>query len=98
MIRKFVDRRCLAAALIASATAPSPVQAGQTVYEYDLRGRLVRVNQTAGSNNYDARYTYDKADNRLSYAVTLTSGTITNPAGGFVVVPLNGFKVIPLGQ
>ena len=92
------DRLAVVLALLAIA---SPAYAGQTSYEYDARGRLVRVNK-AGTPGYGATYSYDRADNRLSYAVTATgSGGGTPPPAstrGFAVVPLNGFKVIPLGQ
>lgn len=98
-------RIVLALALAAGSAASAPAAAGQTAYQYDARGRLVGVNRT-GTGGYGAAYSYDRADNRLSYAVTAAgSGGGTPPpppppvaTRGFAVVPLNGFRVIPLGQ
>ncbi len=83
-----------AIALLAAAAGAAPAEAGQVSYEYDPLGRLVRANRTGG---YEARYAYDKADNRLSYSVTGASAPAPRGAA-VVVVPLNGFKVVPLGQ
>lgn len=93
-------RHLAASALVAAAAAAAPADAGQTAYQYDMRGRLVGVSRTV-TGAYEATYSYDRADNRLSYAVTGSAGGGTPPpaaARGFAIVPLNGFKVIPLGQ
>lgn len=52
----------IAAAAIASETI---------TYTYDARGRLVKVERTGSVNtNVQARYKYDKADNRTNVNVT----------------------------
>lgn len=86
------SRRKIAAAAIALAAAfqAAPAAAGETLYEYDARGRLVRVSQSGGNADYDARYSYDKADNRLSY-------TVSDASIAVVIVPMpGGYRVIPI--
>jgi YD repeat-containing protein len=88
-------RKPIAAAAVAAATlAATAAAASQTAYEYDARGRLLRVNRTGSSVGYDSRYAYDKADNRLSYTLTSSSAA---PAKGIVTVPSSGgYKLIPI--
>lgn len=45
---------------------------GSTSYTYDAKGRIVRVNQSSGINSgVDARYSYDKANNRTNVTVSV---------------------------
>ena len=46
--------------------------AAETItYEYDPRGRLVKVKRTGTvNNNVNTSYTYDKADNRTNKTTT----------------------------
>jgi YD repeat-containing protein len=60
-----------AGAVAALAIAGISVNAQETInYQYDARGRLVRV-QHSGSvnNNVSANYSYDKGDNRTNVNV-----------------------------
>lgn len=60
-----------AGAVAAIAAAAISVNAQETInYQYDARGRLVRV-QHSGSvnNNVSANYSYDKGDNRTNVNV-----------------------------
>ena len=60
-----------AGAVAALAIAAISVNAQETInYQYDARGRLVRV-QRSGSvnNNVSANYSYDKGDNRTNVNV-----------------------------
>jgi YD repeat-containing protein len=51
---------------LALAALAATAMAGETIaYQYDARGRLVRVVRTGTVNNgVSANYSYDKADNR----------------------------------
>jgi hypothetical protein len=83
-------RKIAAAIAFAACLQPAPAAAGETRYEYDTRGRLIRVSQSGSNADYDARYSYDKADNRLSYTVSKASIAV-------VIVPVpGGYRVIPI--
>ena len=59
---------CVIAALAAAAIS---VNAQETInYQYDARGRLVRVQHNGSvNNNVSANYSYDKGDNRTNVNV-----------------------------
>ncbi|MBB4099436.1 hypothetical protein [Sphingomonas kyeonggiensis] len=59
-------------ALGIAALAASAVQAAETItYNYDAKGRLVRVEHSGSVNNgVKSTHTYDKADNRKRVQVT----------------------------
>lgn len=59
---------CAIAALAAAAIS---VNAQETInYQYDARGRLVRVEHKGSvNNNVSANYSYDKGDNRTNVNV-----------------------------
>ncbi len=89
---------CLAVALF-SALQPATAVSTEMRYEYDARGRLVQVSR-GGSGAYEARYTYDKADNRLVKTVSGGAAPPPVPAptgAAVVVVPrAGGYSVIPI--
>ena len=60
-----------AGAVAALAVAAISVNAQETInYQYDARGRLVRVQHSGGvNNNVSANYSYDKGDNRTNVNV-----------------------------
>jgi hypothetical protein len=61
----------LAWASLAISSASSPPMNETINYSYDVLGRLVKVEHSGGvNNNVQARYTYDKADNRVNVNVT----------------------------
>jgi YD repeat-containing protein len=59
----------------AALLACSLAQATETItYTYNARGQLVKVVRTGTvNNNVQAQYTYDKANNRKTLAVTGSS-------------------------
>jgi hypothetical protein len=61
-----------AAAIAALAGVAAMASASETInYQYDARGRLVRVVRTGTvNNNVSTNYTLDKADNRTNVTVT----------------------------
>ncbi|HEY5721954.1 MAG TPA: hypothetical protein VIT45_06500 [Allosphingosinicella sp.] len=63
------------AAISALAGVAAMASATETInYQYDARGRLVRVVRTGTvNNNVSTNYTLDKADNRTSVTVTGSS-------------------------
>ena len=60
-----------ACAIAALAAAAISVNAQETInYQYDARGRLVRVEHKGSvNNNVSANYSYDKGDNRTNVNV-----------------------------
>ena len=70
-----------------------PAMAGTTSYEYDARGRLVRVYQVDSVNpGVDTTYSYDNADNRTA---VVTSGAQSSASGFRVIIfgPSRGLVV-----
>lgn len=65
--------------------------ASETVtYQYDARGRLVRIEHGGGANDGTATdYGYDHADNR-------TAKTVTNASVPMAMSPLGRLLVIPI--
>ena len=61
----------IALAIAAAAVAVTAMAAETITYEYDARGRLVKVKRTGTvNNNVTTIYSYDKADNRTNKTVT----------------------------
>ncbi|HEY5721888.1 MAG TPA: hypothetical protein VIT45_06155 [Allosphingosinicella sp.] len=60
------------AAVVALIGVAAMASATETInYQYDARGRLVKVVRTGTVNNgVNATYTHDKADNRTNVTVT----------------------------
>ena len=60
-----------AGAVAAVAIAAISVNAQETInYQYDARGRLVKVEHTGSvNNNVSANYSYDKGNNRTNVNV-----------------------------
>lgn len=58
--------------VIAAAGIAAAAVATETItYEYDARGRLVKVKRSGTiNNNIQSNYAYDKADNRTNKTVT----------------------------
>ena len=57
-------------AMAAVGIAAAAVATETITYEYDARGRLVKVKRSGTvNNNVTANYSYDKADNRTSKTV-----------------------------
>ena len=69
--RAWLELAAIAALIAVAATA----SATETInYQYDARGRLVRVVRTGTvNNNVSTNYTYDKADNRTNVTVNGSS-------------------------
>ena len=65
------------AAIAALAGLAAAGSASETInYQYDARGRLVRVVRTGSvNNNVSTNYAYDKADNRTNVTVTGSANT-----------------------
>lgn len=61
-----------AALLVSAALCSSTAHAGETVtYNYDAKGRLVKVVHTGTvNNNVQTTYTHDKAENRKNTTTT----------------------------
>ena len=66
------DRIAILLAGAAVAAVPALTMAAETIaYEYDARGRLVRVERSGTVNdNVTANYAYDKASNRAAATTT----------------------------
>lgn len=83
--------RLITAASVAGLALASsaPAFAIETIsYGYDARGRLVAVERGGAST----RYTYDKADNRLSR-------TVEGGAADVAVVRIGGsYRIVPLAR
>lgn len=63
------EKWLLAAALLGIAGAA--IASETIVYEYDARGRLVKIKHNGTvNNNVQTSYVYDKADNRTNKTVT----------------------------
>jgi uncharacterized protein involved in exopolysaccharide biosynthesis len=57
----------LATAAIAACCATAAMATETVTYQYDARGRLVKVERAGSVNNaVVTNYTYDKADNRTN--------------------------------
>lgn len=76
-----------------------------TTYSYDAKGRVTSVVRTGGPvSGATTSYAFDKADNRVTVAVTSSpngSGNGSNgsaPATKYIVTPLNGYTIIPVTQ
>lgn len=95
------SRSALAVMLLMTSSAAS---AAETItYSYDARGRLTQVKHAGSVNDgLQTSYTLDKADNRMSVAVS-GGGTaigVTAPTSPcLAVVPLGGaFRSIPCSR
>lgn len=76
-------------------SAPAAAQETKS-YRYDVLGRLIEVDVTAGANSgVQVDMTYDRADNRQSVTVAGAQGP-SSPT--VIVVPLGGMTVIPVNQ
>lgn len=76
-----------------------------TTYSYDAKGRVTSVVRSGGPvSGATTSYAFDKADNRVTVAVTSSpngSGNGSNgsaPATKYIVTPLNGYTIIPVTQ
>ena len=76
-----------------------------TTYAYDAKGRVISVARSGGPITGAATtYTFDKADNRVTVAVTNSpngSGSGSNgsaPTPKYIVTPLNGYTIISVAQ
>lgn len=88
---KSLPRKLAVAGALAASAVPSSLAASEVTYEYDVHGRLIKAREATASTSREARYSFDRADNRLSHTVTSSGGTATRRV---VVVSLRGYKVI----
>jgi YD repeat-containing protein len=87
----------LAASVLAAVASVARAQT-EVKYDYDVLGRLTKVEHLDGPNaGASATYTYDAADNRTEVVRVNPNPTPPPPATAqkVVVVPLFGLVVIP---